>query len=69
MRLMQEWLNRPRDVDWRFRASLRPLWLVGSAGRVAYLVYVIWHGKGALVLLRRSWQCGVWAIVLYLTSE
>ena len=69
MRLRQDWLNRPRDVDWRIRASLRPLWLVGSAGRVAYLVCVIWHGKGALVLLRRSWQCGVWAIVLYLTSE
>ena len=28
--------------------------VVGSAGRAAYLVYVIWHGKAALVLLRRS---------------
>ena len=31
MRLMQEWLNRPRDADFRFRARLRPqlaLWLV-----------------------------------------
>ena len=32
MRLTQEQLNRPRDVDLRFRASLRPqlaLWLFG----------------------------------------
>jgi len=28
----QEWLSRPKGVDWRFRASLRPqlaLWMVG----------------------------------------
>jgi len=34
MRLTQEWLNRPMNVDFRFRARLRPLlfgwWLVGK---------------------------------------
>jgi len=32
MRLTQEYINRPRDVNWRFRVSLRPqlaLWFVG----------------------------------------
>jgi len=38
MRSAQEWLNRPRDVDLRFRANIRPQifgWLVGwLVGRI-----------------------------------
>jgi hypothetical protein len=39
MRLMQKWLNSPRDVDWRFRESLPSqlaLWLVVGWNRLSF---------------------------------
>jgi len=58
----QEWLNRPRDVDLRFRASHLPqlaLWLVGCS----FIPEFRYHEILWFFVLRpdRSWDCSVWS--------
>ena len=73
MRSTQEWLYRPRDVDLRFRASLRHQltlwlagWLIGSGHRLVIWEWPQIHGSpGRLTSMRsgrkllKGWVCCV----------